>query len=300
MAQSGTQVRTTDRPTAVAADPASRAGFGERLRAAVTERGPLCVGIDPHPGVLDRWELPRDASGLERCARGMIEAVAGRVAVVKPQSAFFEAYGSAGIAVLELVLDDAAQAGVLTLLDVKRGDIGSTMDAYAAAYLADGSSLAADAITVSPYLGAGSLDGTIALAKQTGRGVYVLAATSNPEGASVQRATTPDGSTISQSIIDAAAAHNVDDAAAGRWGSVGVVFGATVPAEHGLNLGTLSGSILAPGLGAQGGTVADLHEVFGTAYPYVLPSSSRGILNAGPSIDAIRAAVASTQDSLRA
>lgn len=287
---------------ATADEPSSHQpiGFGERLRSAVAQHGRLCVGIDPHPAVLDRWGLPRDAYGLERCARGMIEAVAGRVAVVKPQSAFFEAYGSAGIAVLELVLADAAEAGLLTLLDVKRGDIGSTMDAYAAAYLTDGSALAADAITVSPFLGAGSLDGAVALAKQTGRGVYLLAATSNPEGASVQRATLPDGRTISQSIIDAAAAHNAADRAAGRWGSVGIVFGATVPADHGLDLSRLSGSILAPGLGAQGGTVADLHQVFGAAYPYVLPSSSRGILNAGPSVSAIRDAVASTQAALLA
>ena len=272
--------------------------FGERLRAAMADHGPLCVGIDPHPGVLDRWELPRDAYGLERCARTMIEAVAGRVAIVKPQSAFFETYGSAGIAVLELLISDARQAGVLVLLDVKRGDIGSTMDAYAAAYLADGSSLAVDAITVSPFLGPASLDGAITLAEQNGRGVYVLAATSNPEGITVQQASSPDGGSISQLMINFAADHNAAAARAGEWGSVGVVVGATIDPAIGLDFSKINGSILAPGLGAQGGTAADLRRIFGPAYPLVIPSSSRGILNAGPEIAAIRAAVAETQQTL--
>jgi orotidine-5'-phosphate decarboxylase len=272
--------------------------FGERLRLAVEKHGRLCVGIDPHPGVLDHWELPRDVTGLERCARTMIEAVAGRVAIVKPQSAFFEAYGSAGIAVLERLLVDAREAGLLVLLDAKRGDIGSTMDAYAAAYLADGSPLAADAITLSPFLGAGSLDGAIELARQTGRGVYLLAATSNPEGATVQQARTSAGVTISQSVINAAAGHNADATAAGEWGSVGVVVGATIDPTIGLDLNELGGSILAPGFGAQGGTPADLRRIFGSSYPQVIPTSSRGILNAGPEAVAIRMAVEQAQLTL--
>ncbi|GAB3927145.1 orotidine 5'-phosphate decarboxylase [Microlunatus endophyticus] len=272
--------------------------YGERLRTAVARYGPLCVGIDPHPGVLDRWDLPRDAYGLERCARTMIEAVAGRVAIVKPQSAFFEAYGSAGIAVLELLISDAREAGVLVLLDVKRGDIGSTMDAYTAAYLTDGSSLAVDAMTASPFLGPGSLDGAIAQAERSGRGVYVLAATSNPEGVTVQQAASPEGGTISQAMIDFAAGHNADAAVRGEWGSVGVVVGATIDPGTGLDFAALNGSILAPGLGTQGGTADDLRKIFGDAYPLVIPSNSRGILNAGPGVAGIRAAVEETQQSL--
>ncbi len=130
--------------------------YGERLAALVAERGPLCVGIDPHPSVLTTWGLAADVVGLERCARGMVEALATIVPVFKPQSAFFETYGAAGIAVLERTLADIKAAGAISLLDVKRGDIGSTMDAYAAAYLSDGSPLAADAITLSPYLGFGT------------------------------------------------------------------------------------------------------------------------------------------------
>src|SRR6185436_10238340 len=96
--------------------------FGERLYAAVDQRGPLCVGIDPHPGLLARWGLPDDADGLGRFADLAVEAVAGEVAVVKPQSAFFERHGSAGIAVLERTVTAARAAGALVLLDVKRGD----------------------------------------------------------------------------------------------------------------------------------------------------------------------------------
>ena len=117
--------------------------------------------------MLTSWDLPLNSTGLERCTRGMVEALGELVPVFKPQSAFFEAYGAAGVAVLERTLADIAAIGALSLLDVKRGDIGSTMAAYAAAYLSDGSSLAADAITVSPYLGFGSLDGAIALALQS-------------------------------------------------------------------------------------------------------------------------------------
>jgi orotidine-5'-phosphate decarboxylase len=166
------------------------------------------VGVDPHPSLLASWGLAADVQGLERCARGMIEALGGIVPVFKPQSAFFEAYGAAGIAVLERTLADIKAAGAISLLDVKRGDIGSTMDAYAAAYLSDGSPLVADAVTLSPYLGFGSLDGAIELADRGGRGVYVLALTSNPEGGQVQRARTADGRTVGQIVIDEAASRN--------------------------------------------------------------------------------------------
>ena len=162
--------------------------FGSRLAAAMDERGPLCLGIDPHPGLLDSWGLPDDADGLAAFADATLEAFTGVGAAIKPQSAFFERHGSRGIAVLERLLADARSAGVLTILDVKRGDIGSTMAAYAEAYLMDGSPLAADAITVSPYLGAGSLEPAFELAARTHRGLFVLCLTSNPEGPSVQHA----------------------------------------------------------------------------------------------------------------
>jgi orotidine-5'-phosphate decarboxylase len=268
--------------------------YGSRLTRVVAERGPLCVGIDPHPPLLRAWHLPATAAGVERFARGLIEAIGSEVAVFKPQSAFFETYGSAGIAVLERVLDDLRAAGALSLLDVKRGDIGSTMDAYAAAYLADGAPLAADAITLSPYLGFGSLDGAIELAGRTGRGVYVLALTSNPEGPQVQHARAADGRSIGQLVLDEAAERN---AGAEPLGHVGVVVGATV-GDIGADFSRLNGSILVPGMGAQGGTAEGLADVFGPARRSVLPSSSREILSAGPDREALRAAVGKAQGAI--
>src|ERR1700755_2528694 len=131
--------------------------FGRRLYDAIEKRGPLCVGIDPPPGLLTRWGLSDDVAGLERFAFTVVEALADRVAVLKPQSAFFERFGSRGVAVLESTIRQSRAAGALVLLDVKRGDIGSTMAAYAAAYLDPASSLCSDAITVSSSLRGGSL-----------------------------------------------------------------------------------------------------------------------------------------------
>ena len=251
--------------------------YGDRLNAAVAQRGPLCVGIDPHPAILRAWGLSVDAAGLERCARGMVAALGETVAVFKPQSAFFEAHGAAGIAVLERTLADIAASGALALLDVKRGDIGSTMDAYAAAYLTDGSPLAADAVTLSPYLGVGALSGAIDLALSQGRGVYVLTLTSNPDGRALQHAQLRDGRPVAQLIIDEVAERNSGPG----LGSVGLVVGATV-GRTGIDFSQVNGSILAPGYGAQGAGPDDLVEVFGPAAPLVLPATSRQVMSAGP------------------
>jgi orotidine-5'-phosphate decarboxylase len=254
----------------------------------VTQRGPLCVGIDPHPSMLASWGLTSDAAGLERCARGMVEALGTMVPVFKPQSAFFEAHGAAGIAVLERTLADIKAAGALSILDVKRGDIGSTMDAYAAAYLTDPSPLAADAITLSPYLGFGTLDSAIDLADRGGRGVYVLALTSNPEGQQVQRAQSSDGRTVGQAVVDEAAIRNaLRRRSETVYGPVGIVVGATI-GETGTDFTRLNGSILSPGIGAQGGSAADLPAVFKEATRFVLPSSSREVMSAGPTPTALQ------------
>ncbi len=271
-----------------------RAPFGERLTAAVAERGPLCAGIDPHTSLLEQWGLPADATGLERFAMTCAEAFAGQVAVVKPQSAFFEAHGSAGVAVLEKLIAAFAGTGTLVLADVKRGDIGSTMAAYAQAYLADGSPLAADAVTVSPYLGFGSLDPALDLAERTGRGLFVLALTSNKEGPQVQRARAEDGVTVAQTMVDEAAARNEGVT---PLGSVGLVIGATVGRAE-LDLSRLNGPILAPGFGAQGAGVDDLRNVFGEHLRHVLPASSRDILRHGPDVTALRDAALRVRDSL--
>ncbi|MGH3771169.1 MAG: orotidine-5'-phosphate decarboxylase [Pseudonocardiaceae bacterium] len=278
------------------AEPAQRAGFGGRLRAAVEARGALCVGIDAHPSVLWGWGVGDDVAGLERFALGVVEALAAEVALVKPQSAFFERFGSRGVAVLERVVVAARDAGALVLLDVKRGDIGSTMAGYAAAYLSDGAPLAADAITVSPYLGVGALDPAFELAGRTGRGVFVVARGSNPEGADVQAALTSTGSTVAQSVVDAVAARN-----AGRYpvGDLGVVVGATTPAGA-LRLEALNGPILAPGIGAQGARLTDLPQVFGAAARHVVVTTSRDLLRHGPHAASLRHAARRTAEEAAA
>ncbi|GAB3393578.1 orotidine-5'-phosphate decarboxylase [Micromonospora halotolerans] len=260
--------------------------FGARLHRAVAERGPLCVGIDPHPGLLARWGLTDDVEGLDRFCRTVVEAIGDRVAVVKPQSAFFERFGARGVGILESTIRQLRNAGSLVLLDVKRGDIGSTVSAYASAYLDPSSPLYVDAVTASPYLGVGSLAPMFELAAAHGGGVFVLALTSNPEGAAVQRAVGADGRTVAQTVIDEISQLNQG---AEPLGSFGLVVGATI-GDTGHDLTAVHGPLLAPGLGAQGATAADLRTVFGSALPSVLPSYSREALGAGPDPAALRAA----------
>jgi orotidine-5'-phosphate decarboxylase len=261
------------------------AGFGERLRSAVRARGPLCVGIDPHPELLSGWGLADDPAGLAELARAVEEALADRVAVFKPQVAFFERFGSRGIAVLEVTIRRLRAAGALVLLDAKRGDIGSTTAGYAAAYLDPASPLAVDAVTAHPYLGVGSLRPLFARAHTHGGGVFVLALTSNPEAAVLQRARTADGRLVAQYVVDEIS--QLNQGALG--GSLGVVLGATVELA-GLDLSRLGGPVLVPGLGAQGATADDLAGRFGPGPTVVLPSYSREILAAGPDRAGLRAA----------
>jgi orotidine-5'-phosphate decarboxylase len=264
--------------------------FGARLAAAMDAHGPLCVGIDPHASLLADWGLPDDAAGVREFALRVMDAVAGRVAAVKPQAAFFERHGSAGVAVLEEVVAAGRETGTLVVVDAKRGDIGSTMGAYADAFLRDGSPLAGDALTVSPYLGFGSLDPAVDLALATGRGLFVLCLTSNKEGHEVQHARMQDGASVAAMVAARAAAINAD---ASPLGSVGLVVGATVgdaAARAGVDLLGVNGPLLAPGVGAQGAGSAELAQVFGAARRQVLASSSRGVLRAGPDVGALRAA----------
>jgi orotidine-5'-phosphate decarboxylase len=274
--------------------------FGARLRHAMTTHGPLCAGIDPHRALVESWGLAYDVAGLERFALTCVEAFAGRVAAVKPQSAFFEVFGSRGVAVLERVLTELREAGTLTILDAKRGDIGSTMSAYAEAFLGAGAVAPADALTVSPYLGYESLRPAIDLAHETGRGVFVLALTSNPEGPSVQHAL-HDGRSVAAAVVEGATVDNALARERGDLGSVGLVIGATVGEavrELGLDLVTAATPVLAPGFGAQGGTVEQLRRVFGPASGQVLASSSREILQAGPDAGRLAARAGEVSQSL--
>ncbi|MFJ4438790.1 orotidine-5'-phosphate decarboxylase [Streptomyces sp. NPDC088923] len=268
--------------------------FGARLRRAMDTRGALCAGIDPHAALLREWGLNDDIAGLERFTHTVVEALADRVAVLKPQSAFFERFGSRGLAVLERAVADARAAGALVLLDAKRGDIGSTMAAYAATYLDPASPLFSDAVTVSPYLGFGSLRPALDAAAEAGASVFVLALTSNPEGAEVQGARAADGRSLAQVMLDHLAAEN---AGASPLGSCGAVVGATLGRTE-ADL-AINGPLLAPGIGAQGATPADLPALFGAQARNVVPSVSRGILRAGPSVAGLREAAERLTDEIR-
>ncbi|QGZ47969.1 orotidine-5'-phosphate decarboxylase [Streptomyces sp. QHH-9511] len=269
--------------------------FGTRLRSAMDERGPLCVGIDPHVALLDSWGLTDDIAGLERFTFTVVEALAGTVAVFKPQSAFFERFGSRGIAVLERAVADLREAGGLVVMDAKRGDIGSTMAAYAETYLRKDAPLFSDALTVSPYLGYGSLKPAVDLAKESGAGLFVLALTSNPEGSEVQRAVREDGRSVGATMLAHLAEENAGET---PMGSFGAVVGATLGDLSSFDL-DINGPLLAPGIGAQGATPADLPAVFGAAVRNVVPNVSRGVLRHGPDASALRASAERYADEIR-
>ncbi len=261
--------------------------FGARLGDALDGRGSLCVGIDPHPELLQAWGFDVDADGLTRFAATCAAAFGDLAPVVKPQSAFFEYHGSAGISVLESTAAALRETGALVLLDAKRGDIGSTMAAYARAYLDPASGLACDAVTLSPYLGVGALDPAFELCRRYDAGAFVLALTSNREGPQLQNAVVDDGRTVAQVVVDELVARNAD---ADGLGSLGVVVGATIGATD-CDFDALNGPILSPGVGAQGGTADDVRRLFGDAQRNVLPSVSREVLRHGPDIGAMRDAI---------
>ncbi len=265
--------------------PEEPPGFGARLRIAMDGRGPLCAGIDPHPGLLDAWGVTDSVNGLEKFALGAAEALAPVVAAVKPQSAFFERFGSRGIAVLERVVATSREAGALVVLDVKRGDIGSTAQAYADAYLEPRSPMSVDAITATPFLGFGSLTPMLETARAHGKGVFVLALTSNPEAPEIQHARTEAGRTVAGTVLDELRTLN---SGSSPMGSFGAVVGATIT-DTSEDL-AINGPLLVPGIGAQGGTADDVRRIFGDVLDLVLPSSSREILAAGPDAAALRAA----------
>lgn len=271
----------------------AQASFAERLLAASDEHGRLCVGIDPSAKLLAAWGLTDTVSGLREFSARCTEAFAGHVALVKPQVAFFERFGSAGLAVLEETLAALREANTLTVADAKRGDIGSTMAGYASAWLGEQSPLRADAVTVSPYLGVGALQPVFDVAANTGAGVFVLAATSNPEAIGLQNSTFADGRTIAQSVVDDCASRNLGLGP----GSIGVVVGATVDKPP--YLGKLNGPVLMPGVGAQGAGAADVARIAAGVEQLAIPNVSRSVLSAGPNSADLRRAALDTAREYR-
>ena len=266
--------------------------FGSRLRVALDAYGPVCVGIDPHASLLQQWGLSDSVDGLKAFADACVSAFAGQVAVVKPQSAFFERFGSQGIAVLEDTMQSLRHTGTLVVLDVKRGDIGSTAAAYADAYLDEDSPLAADAVTVSPFLGFGSLDPFFDVAQRNDAGVFVLALTSNPEAPEVQHAVSGDRS-VAGVMLDHLRTLNAGQE---PMGSFGAVIGATIGStEEDLDI---NGPLLVPGFGAQGGSVDDVRRLFAGVLDRVVVSTSREVLAAGPDVGALRASAVRLNEQL--
>ncbi len=270
--------------------------FGVRLRQRLLESGPLCVGVDPSSELLESWDRPDSVEGLEFFALAVLEAVSDVAGAIKPQVAFFERHGAGGYRVLERLIREAHDADVLVVADAKRGDVALTNQGYADAWLGDESPLSVDAVTVSPYLGLDALAPFFEGAEISGRGVFVLAATSNDDGRTIQTARTGDNETIEEMVLRRVTAMNRRD---DGLGTVGVVLGATREAPH-FDLSTLNGPYLVPGVGAQGAGVVDVARLFACSPSgTVLVNVARAILRAGPDRRALHDAARRWRDDLR-
>ena len=265
--------------------------FQQRFAALARERSPLCVGIDPSAEAVQGWGLPDDMAGLRAFCERLVEVCAPLVASVKPQTAFFERHGPAGMDVLRQTIEAAKGHGALVIIDAKRGDIGSTASAYGEAFLGPRSPFGGDAMTLSAYAGLGSLAPIFETARREGAAVFVLVRSSNPEGSELQQARLPDGRSVAEGLADAIAALNSADAVDGL-GPIGAVLGATQGAEAAALADRLPNSLLlVPGIGAQGATIADVRRDFARHYSRVIPSISRGIARAGPAAADLKRAV---------
>jgi orotidine-5'-phosphate decarboxylase len=272
--------------------------FATRFAAVRATRGPLVWGLDPSAGLLESWGLGDSPDGLDQFADIMLAAAPGVVGLVKPQSAFYERHGWRGVRTLQRLTEDARAAGLMVILDIKRGDVGSTNDAYAEAYLGKGAPLAADAITVHPYLGTGAMAAYVSRAHESGSCVLVVTRSSNPEGRAIQAAQVPGtGQTVEQQLLADIAALN-SRLAPGQLGPAGAVIGPT-HVEPELDLAAASCLFLAPGVGTQGATPADVARVFAACPDRVMPSASRSLLRTGPDVSRLRDGAAALADEFR-
>ncbi|MBJ6759511.1 orotidine-5'-phosphate decarboxylase [Myxococcaceae bacterium JPH2] len=268
----------------------SRPSFAQRFALLAAQRSPFCLGIDPSRDLLARWGLPDTVQGLGDFCERLADAVGPRVAVVKPQSAFFERHGPGGLQVLQRLLVRFKQEGALTLLDVKRGDIGSTMDAYAEALFGAGSPYDVDAATFTAYLGLGALAKTVERARAHGACAFVVVRSSNPEGVGLQSALDSEGRTVAQALADGIRAFNTQ--AGPDALPVGAVMGATLPEGDRAVVERLGGALLlTPGIGSQGAGFGDLPRLFAGRERQVIPTAARSVLEAGPDAASLRKAL---------
>jgi orotidine-5'-phosphate decarboxylase len=280
--------------------------FAARFAAVRAAQGPLVCGLDPSGEVLESWQLGDTPDGLDRFADITLQAMTGAVGLIKPQSAFYERHGWRGIRTLQRLVATAREAGLLVILDIKRGDVGSTNDAYAEAYLGKGAPLAADAITVHPYLGLGAMGTFVSRAKESGSCLLVVTRSSNSEGRAVQTALTTHGPGAGASSIGSVEQQLLRDIGAlnerlapGAIGPVGAVVGPTHMHPE-LDLAAPNCLFLAPGVGRQGATSADVAAVFAACPDRVMPSASRSILAAGPDVSQLRDTVSALAAEFRA
>ena len=231
--------------------------FASRLIAGARQLGPLCVGIDPHPGRIPALFGGDTPDGLAAWGEAVVAAAAGRACVVKPQVGLFERHGPDGMRALQRVCDASKAAGLMVITDAKRGDIGTTAKGYAAAYLSQDAPFYSDAVTVNPYMGMDTLEPFLQQAEANGKGVVVLARTSNPGSADFQ-AKDLEGAPLYARVVEALAPAIERLKGADGWSSLMLVAGATGPDEA-RKLRTLAPDalFLVPGYGAQGGGAAD-------------------------------------------
>jgi orotidine-5'-phosphate decarboxylase len=264
--------------------------FASRFAAVRSGRGPLVWGLDPSGALLERWGLGDDADGLDRFADIVIKAAVGTIGLVKPQSACYERHGWRGFRTLQRLIAEARGAGLLVVLDVKRGDVGTTNDAYAEAFLGADAPLAADAVTVHPYLGLGAMDAFVTRAHTAGSALLVVTRSSNAEGRPIQAARQASGHSVEETLLREIGELNAR-LAPGGIGPVGAVVG-PVQVEPALDLAAVNGLFLAPGVGAQGASAADVASVFAAVPDRVMPSASRTLLSVGPDAGRLEDAVA--------
>lgn len=271
--------------------------FADRLQQKIREHSPLCVGIDPSAALLKSCGLPDSAEGALDFGKRVLEAADFRIGVLKPQSAFFERFGSSGLRALEELVRLARSREVLVLLDGKRGDIDTTAAAYAEGYFSATTTLRVDAITTHCYLGLAALEPFFAAAIAADGGVFVVVRSSNPEGQALQTARLASGETVAQSVCRQITARNLQQQKG--LGPIGAVVGATCE-DADATLAALPHSfVLAPGVGAQGATMRDVLTRMPTGRGRVLPSVSRAILANGSRREEIRTTIASLQEQAR-
>ena len=272
--------------------------FAQRLGERIHQHSPLCVGVDPSASLLKSCELPNTPDGALEFGKRVLEAAQYRISILKPQSAFFERFGAAGLRALEELTALARRNDVLVLLDGKRGDIDTTGAAYAEGYFSASTTLRVDAVTTHAYLGFGALNPFLDIALKNDGGVFVVVRSSNPEGRELQTAKLASGETVAQRLCREITDRN--RSVGEGLGFIGAVVGATCEDAQDTVAALPQSYILAPGVGAQGATMGDVIARMPAARGRVLPNVSRAILANGGSRTEIATTIRALQDQARA